>query len=195
MKAANSQTTVSVTSSSKSACTIPIVCRDYQLALSDKKFDYTIICDGSGYTDHVGGFGAIILGNKPSGPVYEVTYGCSMHMETGRAEFTAILSGLNALMDINDWRNDLKNLIVFKKNILVISDRQDLVGSINNYYSRKANGDLWASFNWYEKYFNVEAVHVPRETVPMHKVVDRVASELRMQLKAFEITQKECGHI
>jgi hypothetical protein len=116
-------------------------------------------------------------------------------METGRAEFTAILSGLNALMDINDWRNDLKNLIVFKKNILIISDRQDLVGSINNYYSRKANGDLWASFNWYEKYFKIEAVHVPRETVPMHKVADRVASELRMQLKAFEITQKECGHI
>lgn len=118
-----------------------------------------------------------------------------MHMETGRAEFTAILSGLNALMDINGWRDNLKSLVLFKKNILIISDRQDLVGSINNYYGRKANGDLWSSFEWYEKFFKIEAVHVHRETVEMHKVADRVASELRMQLKAFEIVQKECGHI
>lgn len=180
---------------SKSEPTTLTVCRDYRSALSDKKFDYIIVCDGSGYTDHVGGFGAIILSNKPSGPVYEATYGCSMHMETGRAEFTAILSGLNALMDLNKWRENLSALKLFRKQILIVSDRQDLVGSINNIYSRKANGDLWASFAWYEKFFKIEAVHVHRETVEMHKAVDRIASELRMQLKAFEIVQKECGHI
>lgn len=118
-----------------------------------------------------------------------------MHMETGRAEFTAILSGLNALMDLNKWRENLSALKLFRKQILIVSDRQDLVGSINNIYSRKANGDLWASFAWYEKFFKIEAVHVHRETVEMHKAVDRIASELRMQLKAFEIVQKECGHI
>lgn len=171
------------------------VCRDFNSAISDKKFDYTVICDGSGYTDHVGGYGAIILGHKPGGPVYEVTYGCSMHMETGRAEFTAILSGLNALLDINNWRDKISTLKICKKNILIVSDRQDLVGSINKVFNRKANGDLWACFEWYEKIFKIEAVHVKRETVELHKAVDRVASELRMQLKAFEIVQKECGHI
>jgi ribonuclease HI len=183
------------TSNNKSVPTTPIVCRDYLLALSDKKFDYTIVCDGSGYTDHVGGFGAIILGNKNNTPVYETAYGCSTHMETGRAEFTAILTGLGALMYVKGWREDLKTLALFKKHILIISDRQDLVGSINNYYSRKANRDLWVSFEWYEKYFSIEAVHVKRETVPMHQVADRMASELRMQLKAFEVVQKECGNL
>ena len=183
------------TSNNKSGTTNLTVCRDYNLAISDKKFEYIIVCDGSGYTDHVGGFGAIILGNKPVGSMYEVTFGCSMHMETGRAEFTAILSGLNALLDTKKWRNNVDLSQVFKKHILIVSDREDLVGSINKVYGRKANKDLWASFEWYEKYFDIEAVHVKRETVELHKAVDRVASELRMQLKAFEITQKECGHI
>lgn len=146
----------------------------------------------------MGGFGAIILSNKGVGPFYTSTFGGATHMETGRAELTAMLAGLHAILDVNGWMGTgvMKQLAARKDNVLIVTDREDLVGSINRIYKRgEAHGDLWAQFEWYERYFYIEAVHAHRETVELHKAADRIASEMRIVIKEMDTVQRECGHL
>lgn len=161
-------------------------------------FDFTLYTDGSGFTDHYGGFAAVVLSNKNIGPLYTPACGCSTHMETGRAEFSAILLGLHTILETTGWINSTCSMLqlqINKPRVLIVSDRQDLVGSINKIFRRKQNGDLWASFEWYAQYFDIEAVHVGRETVALHKTADRMASGLREVIMDYVLIQKENKHI
>lgn len=76
-----------------------------------------------------------------------------------------------------------------KPSVKILSDREDLVGSINQIYARKRNGDLWAQFSWYERIFLIKAQHVKRETNNTHDTADRVASEMRLVLWDYLNTQ------
>lgn len=118
-------------------------------------------------------------------------------METGRAEFTAILTALHSIIDTLKWDNDfaLKALERKRATVIVTSDREDLVGSINRVFKREKNRDLWVQFEWYEKYFDICAVHVKRDTHPTHNIVDAIASEMRIVLIDFFNTQREVKHI
>lgn len=168
------------------------VCRPLGEVFVDPKFQYKLFTDGSGFTDHIGGFASILVSSNGNPCISSC--GCSMHMETGRAEFMAMLQGLRTIFESNNYDTrgeDLAFLERTKPGVLIISDRQDLVGSINNVYERKRNGDLWASFEWYEKYFDIEAVHVKRETVAIHKNADRIASGMRLVLLDYLETNKE----
>lgn len=171
------------------------VCRPLVDAFTDPKFQYKLYTDGSGFTDHIGGFASILVSSN--GTPCTVSCGCSMHMETGRAEFMAILQGLRTIFETNNYDTrgeDLSFLERVRPGVLIISDREDLVGSINRIYERKRNGDLWASFEWYEKYLTIEAVHVKRETAEIHKNVDRIASGMRMVLIDYLNTNKETDY-
>lgn len=160
--------------------------------------DYIIYTDGSGYTDHYGGFGAIALSSKYSAHCYIPSCGCSTHTETGRAEFLAVLNGLHSIFDENKWEREstLDSAFLYNKlKVHIVSDRADLVGSINGVYARASNCDLWAQFAWYEKYVSVTAEHVKRETNATQSIVDKTASLMRVVLKDFVENQTELKHM
>lgn len=161
------------------------------------EYDFLIIGDGSGFTDHLGGFGAVVISSKHPKLTYERAFGCSTHTETGRSEFKALLDAMHAIIDKCDLEHT-SNLEMLERNkpvIYLLSDRQDLIGSILRIYKRRTNKDLWAMFEWYEKYFTIKAAHIPRDTFSIHKSVDAIASEMRMVLIDFHKTQVSVENI
>lgn len=173
------------------------VCQDLGTAFNDTKFSYILYTDGSGYLDHVGGFASVLV-SRAGGTGVVTTCGAATHMETGRAEFMAILSGLHSILEATNTDTkgfDIEELRITKPNVLIVSDRMDLVGSINNAYERKRNGDLWSAFSWYEDIFNIEAVHVHRDTVDVHREVDKLASAMRLVMLDFINTNKETSYL
>lgn len=161
------------------------------------EYDFLIIGDGSGYLDHLGGFGAVTISSKHPKLTYERSFGCSTHAETGRAEFMALLTAMHAIIETCDLEHSSKlELLEARKPVIyLLSDRMDLVGSILKLYRRKTNRDLWAMFEWYEKYFTIKAAHIPRDTFDIHKAVDAIASEMRMVLLDFHKTQVSVENI
>lgn len=164
---------------------------------SSEDYDFLIIADGSGWTDHIGGYGAIILSVTSPHITYEPAFGASTHTETGRAEFMAILNALHAIVDKCGYEhaNQLELLKKNKPRVFILSDRMDLVGSLLGMYKRRTNLDLWAQFAWYTQYFACTAAHITRDTFPLHKSADALASELRLVLKDFADTQTDVKNI
>jgi ribonuclease HI len=159
--------------------------------------DIVITTDGSGYLDKIGGFGALILSSKYLELNGTTAYGCSNHTETGRAELYAIVHALHATLEKlrgnSAW--ELENLRETHPTILVLSDRQDVVGKANKLFKRNVDLDLWQAYDYYETYFDIIVRHIPRDTLPIHKSVDALASELRLVLLDFTETQKDAKHI
>lgn len=156
--------------------------------------DYMLYTDGSGYTDHFGGYGAIALSAKHSAHCYIQSCGCATHTETGRAEFLAVLSGLHSILEENGWETESVLDSRFQGDRLkvhIVSDRADLVGSINGYYRRKSNPDLWQQLAWYERYIDLTAEHVKRETHNVQSIADKTASLMRLVIKDFVEAQNE----
>lgn len=142
-------------------------------------YDYVIVSDASSYTDYVSAHAALVLKFGKEGLVtIKTACGSNTMTETGRAEFNAVLLGLHTV-------DELENGVTRKRNICVLSDREDLVGSIRGIYKRKANRDLWASFEWYSAVWDIDAYHVKRNTFAMHNKADCIASELRIVLNDF----------
>ena len=56
-----------------------------------------------------------------------------------------------------------------KPTILIISDREDLVGVINGLYDSNKHGDLWARYAWYSDRFDIEAKWI-KETNMLHSL-------------------------
>lgn len=164
---------------------------------SSEDYDFLIIADGSGWTDHIGGYGAIILSVTSPHITYEPAFGASTHTETGRAEFMAILNALHAIVDKCGYEHasQLELLKQNKPRVFILSDRMDLVGSLLGMYKRRTNLDLWAQFAWYTQYFAFTAAHITRDTFPLHKSADALASELRLVLKDFADTQTDVKNI
>jgi hypothetical protein len=110
----------------------------------------------------------------------------------------AILLALRSIVDHCDMEHSskLELMQLQKPRVYILSDRQDLVGCIMiPTWSRKKNRDLWASFNWFSRYFDIKAAHIPRDTLHIHKQVDAIASNMRIVLKDFEKSQLESGNI
>lgn len=161
--------------------------------------DFILFTDGSGYLDHLGGFGAIAVGvSSISSSGYIPSCGCATHTETGRAEFTAVLNGLHSILDVNGWDNESlleSRFLGNRMKVHIVSDRADLVGSINRVYRRGSNSDLWAQYEWYERYMEITAEHVKRETNPTQSLVDKTASLMRLVLKDFVESEQEHKHM
>lgn len=161
-------------------------------------FDFYIYSDGSGhYSDRVGGYGAIICSPVHDECKHIASFGCGTHMETGRAEFMAVMSALHAILELKGWeRKSARSVLSSNKpTVLITSDRLDLVGSINKEFRRESNADLWAQFEWYEQYLDIKATHVKRDTQPTQRVADILASELRIVLLEYTQTKKELNQI
>jgi hypothetical protein len=109
----------------------------------------------------------------------------------------AILNALHAIVDKCGYEHasQLELLKQNKPRVFILSDRMDLVGSMLGMYKRRTNLDLWAQFAWYTQYFACAAAHITRDTFPLHKSADALASELRLVLKDFADTQTDVKNI
>ncbi len=163
----------------------------------ENKYDFIIYSDGSSHTDEIGGFGAIVSSPVYSNAAYVPVAGACTNTHTARAEFLAILSGLWAIVDTMGWDHSkfIATLRKERPKVLILTDREDLAGSINKVFRRHRNRDLWNQFSWYENHFSIEAKHVKRDTVPAQSAADKIASEMRIVLKEFVKIQTELNHI
>lgn len=109
-----------------------------------------------------------------------------------RAEFQALLFSLEVA---HKWTKDLQK----RKKVFTywVTDRESLalaVGRDRNktgsppFYRRDSTPDLWASFEYYERIFNINPVFVPRLKSVWHDQVDIRSSEAR---EMFKTTREE----
>ncbi len=157
-----------------------------------EKFDFQIYTDGAGYTDNFAGCAVTGVSKRFSKFFQRAT--AFWGIETDRAEFEGVLLGLHTILNVMGIENVPQHRMLQAEpmTVLVISDREDLVGSMSgeNFnskppYERRANKDLWARFAWYEQYFQIIAAHRERNTNPLQGASDRLASEVRVMMKNY----------
>jgi hypothetical protein len=110
-----------------------------------------------------------------------------------RAEFQALLMGLQTILDEMDWNDELSLERLRRRPATVywMCDRESLVKSVRRAengepeYKRRIGKHLWAQFDFYEPLFHITAVWVKRDTNSFHSVADRVASENRILLRDY----------
>lgn len=161
-------------------------------------YDFYVYTDGSGKGEAVscGAFAANIVSVQYPELSCTSVVGGSSCMNTTRAELTAILEGLHRLVSFfQDSHKKLSPKTTPKPTVLVVSDREDLVGAINHVFKPTTNGDLWARFNWYARIFEIEAKWVKRETNVMQSLSDKLASGFRLVLSDYIEAQTSVDHI
>lgn len=98
-------------------------------------------------------------------------------------------------MDYEGKPSTLERLELLRPSVHIVTDREDLAKSISGEYNRGKNLDLWYQFSWYEQYFDISAEHKPRNTTPMQKQVDLLASTMRLVLIDHIENQQEASNI
>lgn len=155
--------------------------------------DFILYTDGSGYIDGYGGSASLLLSKRHA--KREVRLTAASHTTTDRAEFEAMLDGLQGILECMDWtsQSETKNLrfLPRKPTVCWYTDRESLVLSIwkdedgNTIYKRKKQGDLWARFSYYEQLFDISPFLIERNSTEEHAYVDRLASESRLIVKEY----------
>jgi hypothetical protein len=155
--------------------------------------DFLIYTDGSGYSDGYGGSACLVKSSKHN--KREVRLIAYSHTSTDRAEFEALLAGLQSILECMGWDDtaELKALKFKPKkpSVCWFTDRESLVLSIwrdedgNTIYKRRKQGDLWARFEYYEGLFDITPMLIPRNSMDEHAFVDRLASEARLLVKEY----------
>lgn len=166
--------------------------------MAEGEYEFYIYTDGSGKGDsvHAGGYAANILSLQHSDLNYTSVVGGGSCMSTTRAELTAILEGLQRVYVYFEGIGKTLSIKAKRKpTILIVSDREDLVGVINSVYSSSKHGDLWARYAWYASIFDIEAKWIKRETNVMHKLSDRLSSGFRLVVADYITAQESVDHI
>jgi ribonuclease HI len=150
-------------------------------------YDYVLFSDGSGHQDGYSGWCAVVI-NQHDGSVMR-TLGSVFPSSTNRAEFTALLEGLELIQTLID-NGKLKSIHPGRPRIHWYSDRESLVGSVSRkwgeFAGRSAEPDLWRRFEHYENRFVITATHIKRETdFADFEFADLHASSQRIVLKSY----------
>lgn len=154
-------------------------------------YDFYIYTDGSGCpTVGPGAYAANIVSVKFPTISCTSVVGGSSRMEIGRAELTAVLDGLQRVVDYLNKKSIQRRL-----SVLIVSDREDVVGVINKLFKAKKNLDLWARYEWYLSRFDIQAKWVKRETNVIHSLSDRLASGFRLVISDYIKCQTSVEHI
>lgn len=153
------------------------------LVQSDASAIYTGKDTDPKHDDDFGGF-ACYTASAPY-DVSKFDMGCETNMDTNRAELTAAIVGLRRCYQTLKSRGLLSKDM--KRTVLWLGDRQNLIDAVANTGSRKADGDLWNTFAYYEQYFKVTAVHVKRDVGGIHAILDRVSSEIRHGMREYAV--------
>jgi hypothetical protein len=114
-----------------------------------------------------------------------------------RAEFEALLLGLQGILEIGGWDGNKEALdkTSSKPTICWYTDCQSLFMSVLRdpetglpVYGRKACGDLWARFGYYETAFFITPNHIKRNSLPEQALADRVSGECRLVISDYLYT-------
>lgn len=155
--------------------------------LPDSEYDFVLYTDGSGHQDGYGGYAAVVVSKKfkeASGVVAGGMLGTTVNI----AEFDAILYGLQSILlklNIHEEKSFTRIFGYEKPTAIVVSDRMNLVGSINREFSRRTDPHLWRQFEWFEERMSIVARHVDRNTVVLQAQADNLASLSRLVIKDF----------
>lgn len=155
------------------------------------EIDYFLYTDGSGHQDGYGGWSSLLVSDKHN--IYDLRMTACKGTTTDRAEFEALLSGLQTIVDFHklDIDRDFESFRQNRPGLLWTSDRQSLVGSVqrdadgNPVNRRRKMLDLWARFAFYEPLFSIHARYIPRESNPYQSITDVMASDGRVLIKNF----------
>lgn len=151
--------------------------------------EFDLYTDGScSSRDGMGGYCAVLLDNRTQDR-YAV-FGASNHTSVPRQEFTALFHGLEKIFELMGWKTEKDAAQGAEHGISVkwYCDREDLVMSVDQRrtgYKRRAYPDLWARYEYYERFIRVVPVKVPRNTLPFQTLSDKVAGEMRMKVKHY----------
>jgi hypothetical protein len=114
-----------------------------------------------------------------------------------RSEMMALLVGLQVIGEFSGIldagrRKQLTECSAMRPVVLWYTDRQNVARSITppegqRPYRRDVDADLWAQIAWWELWFKIRAVHVPRNTVGAQKECDRVSGVLRKALQTMVV--------
>jgi len=168
--------------------------RQIQASCPNKEaHDFVVYTDGSGYTDGYGGSASYMRSQKYD--KQETRLASFSHTTTDRAEFEALLMGLQSILECMDWtsKSDIERLSSQpnKPTVIWFTDRESLVLSIwrnedgETIFRRKKQKDLWARFEFYESVFDISPILIPRNSEDEHAFVDRLASESRLLVKEY----------
>jgi len=163
------------------------------LQIPANQFVAQIVTDGSGHADgFAGGSCAIFIPDRT--PIYACS--AETHSSTERGEFSGLLRGLAILTDVMEWtpRQISDAPYLGKWPVKWITDRESLALAVARndagvpFYSRRSTPDLWASFEFFEKFLDVHALFEDRCSTPEMKVADTLASDARQTLKNFYLS-------
>jgi hypothetical protein len=152
------------------------------------EYDYQLYTDGSGFNDGYGGYASLLL--SADNCCFNPSRGAVHPTSTSRMEFIALTTGLRSLYDWLglDNGNNLRMIEFRPPTILWVADREDLVKSVDTAksgYGRKANGDLWAQFEYFERLFSIQPIYIPRETNAWHSWCDLQSHQCRRLIKVY----------
>ena len=162
-----------------------------RLSLQAADYEFQLYTDGSGHNDRFAGYCVVGKSDK-----YKKLFSSASAIygaDTERAEFEAVLAGLQGILDVMEWNNgQARELLRARRpTVFWVTDREHLVGALlkkadGTYeYRRKSTPDLWARFEWYERLFNITAVWRERNTLAWQAYADTIASECRTLMKNF----------
>lgn len=148
--------------------------------------DFIVFSDGSGYKDGYGGWCCVVSALHNEQRMFRM--GAVVGTTVDRMEMTALLEGLQL---VDEMRNDHPKAQgdigrCWHPVVLVLSDRENQVLSIQKVYDRSNSRDLWARFEYYELRMHIDAKHVERETDhPEFVIADLHASTARILAKEY----------
>jgi hypothetical protein len=161
--------------------------------------DFVLWTDGSGYDIGYTGSASVLLENETGKK--EIRISTSSYQSTHRAEFEALLNGLQSILDSKGWDSlaEKKRLdqSIIKPTVCWFGDCESLVLSVyiddttkEPMFRRRLNGDLWHRFSYYETAFNITPMYIERNSMVEHALTDRLAGEGRILLKEYMETLK-----
>jgi ribonuclease HI len=151
-----------------------------------RDIDFSVFSDGSGHVDGLGGWAVLVQSNVNGAKIFRA--GAIMGTTVDRAELIGILEGLQIVEEIIPKILSVRGLKQHQwtPNVMMYSDRENLVLSIQGAYARSNSPDLWTRFEYYEKHMHIEAHYVKRDTDHAEFVlVDREASTMRLIVKSY----------
>lgn len=153
--------------------------------------EYFLVSDGSGHSDGFAGAACIMF--SPQRVFCDIRCGSWSGSNTERAEFEALLMGLQAILD--QMQVGQKEIEYLKKSRPLVhwtTDRAQLVGSIvidpdtqKPFWRRSTMPDLWARFDFYHEIFRITPFYLSRNSEAWHRVVDEVSSDMRILMKEY----------
>lgn len=155
--------------------------------------DFELYTDGAGWQDTYGAAAAYIVSGKHKIQDCRVTSYAGI--STNRAEFEALLSGLQGILENMKWDTPkaIKNLkcLPRRPSVYWVSDRESLVLSVYKQpngepvYRRSSAPDLWCRFEFYERLFHITPIFIPRNSDIKQALCDRLAGEARVLMKEY----------